>query len=216
MGTYLLSVLHLGTTIALIFYFLQTLPKELYQKKHISFWLKVLLSTLPAGIFGLLFKNIIEERLRSTSIIIFSLLFWGIAIILTDRIKRRKKKITDVTWKQAVAIGVSQIIAFLPGTSRSAITTITGILVGVEKYTSLQFSFLLGLPLLLGASLYGIMEKGIFTLCTIPNCVLLIVSGGFTYITLKVLNKYSKRRWLTFFGVYRIILALILLLLTLK
>jgi undecaprenyl-diphosphatase len=213
MDTYLLSVLHFGTTIALLFHFKNTFSKNIFKKENQTFWIKIFVSTIPAGIAGFLFKSFIEDILREDIIIVLSLLIWGMVMIYTEKnIKGQNIKLENISWKQALAMGLSQIIALIPGTSRSGITTIVGIFTGLGKYSAIQYSFLLGIPLLLLSSIYGIFSDGLLRVFTLSNFLAIFISAIFTLLSLKVLEKYSKKNWLTFFGMYRIVLAITILL----
>ena len=159
MDTYLLSVLHLGTTIALILHFWEILFKDIFKKESINFYIKILISTIPAGLIGFFFESTIEQYLRSNLVISISLIFWGILMILVERISKKKEiNLKDVTLKQSLTMGIAQIFALIPGGSRSGISTVAGILTGLNKYTAIQYFFVLGLPLLLLVPIYEIFK----------------------------------------------------------
>jgi undecaprenyl-diphosphatase len=212
MDTYLLSVLHLGTTIALIAYFYNILFKNIFTKKKISIYLKILISTIPAGIMGLLFESVIEEKLRGNIFIALSLIIWGIVMILVERRKEpNEKDFEKITWKQSLIMGLSQIFALIPGGSRSGISTIFGMFTGLNKYTAIQYSFLLGLPLLVATPLYQIFNEYPERILNINDIFGIFIAGVITYLCLIILKRYSKKNWLTFFGIYRILLGILLL-----
>lgn len=214
MDTYLLSVLHLGTTIALLIYFWNFLFKDILKKEKLSLYLKILISTIPAGIVGLLFESVIEDRFRGNLIIAISLIVWGVIMILVERRKEiKQQELITVSWKQSLLMGIAQIFALIPGGSRSGITTIVGIFAGLNKYTALQYSFLLGLPLLLAAPIYEIVKEYPQRVLNITDILGIFIAGVVSYIALLLLEKYSKRKWLTVFGIYRIVLGTIVLLL---
>ena len=209
MDTYLLSVLHLGTTIALVFHFWNFLFKDILKKEKFSLYFKIAISIIPAGIVGLLFESVIEESLRGNLIIAISLIIWGVVMILIERrVTIKEKELTNITWKQSILMGISQIIAFIPGGSRSGIATIAGMLTGLNKYTAIQYSFLLGLPLLLAAPIYEIFKKYPQRVLNSSDLIGIVVAGVITYLCLFLLEKFSKRSWLTLFGIYRIILGI--------
>jgi len=213
MDTYLLSVLHLGTTIALLIFYFNFLFKNILSKAKLSLYLKILLSTIPAGIVGLLFESIIEEKLRGNIYIAISLISWGIFMILIERRKEpREIEFEKISWKQSIAMGLSQIFALVPGGSRSGISTIFGMLTGLNKYTAIQYSFLLGLPLLLATPFYQIFKEYPQRVLNMKDILGILIAGVITYFGLILLKKYSKKNWLTFFGVYRISLGIIVLL----
>jgi len=91
-STLLLSVFHLGTTIAIIIFFRKKLFKNIFTKEKLNFYLKILIASIPTGIIGFLFQDIIEEKLRAEWIIAVSLILWGIVMILLERKTKGKKK----------------------------------------------------------------------------------------------------------------------------
>lgn len=212
MDTYLLSILHLGTTVALLIYFWKFLFKDILKKEKLSLYLKILISTIPAGVVGLLFESVIEDRLRGNLIIAISLLVWGVVMILVERRKEiKEQELITVSWKQSLLMGIAQIFALIPGGSRSGISTIVGMFTGLNKYTAIQYSFLLGLPLLLAAPVYQIVKEYPQRVLNISDILGIFIAGVVTYIALLLLEKYSKKKWLTVFGIYRIIIGIAVL-----
>jgi undecaprenyl-diphosphatase len=213
--TYFLTTLHLGTTLALILYFSKVLFKDIFSKAKMSLSLKIFVSSIPAGIIGLLFQTFIEKTLRAPIFLSISLIVWGIAMIILERNnhKRAETEIEDVTWIESLIMGVAQSLALIPGTSRSGITTITGIILGLNKFTALQYSFLLGLPVLIGASGYELMKETNINSFGIDEILGIITAGIVGYFSILLLKRFRKKNWLTVFGIYRIILGGLLLLL---
>lgn len=213
MDTYLLSVLHLGTTIALLLHFSEYIFKKSFEKKKLSFYTKVIISTIPAGIVGFLFESVIEEKLRGNLIIAISLIVWGIVMIWIERnSKAEETDIEKITWKQSLLMGIGQIIALVPGGSRSGISTIIGMFTGLNKYTAIQYSFMLGLPILILAPIYEIVKEYPERVLNSMDIVGIVVAGLVTYFALYLLKRFSKKNWLTLFGVYRVILGILVLL----
>jgi undecaprenyl-diphosphatase len=180
-----------------------------------SLYLKILVSSIPAGIIGLLFQTFIEETLRAPIFLSISLILWGIAMILLERNNHEtaEKKVEEVTWKESVIMGIAQSLALIPGTSRSGITTIAGMVLGLNKFTALQYSFLLGLPVLIGASGYELMKETNINSFGIEEILGIITAGIVGYLSILLLKRFKKKNWLTVFGIYRIILGGLLLLL---
>ncbi|MBP5204274.1 undecaprenyl-diphosphate phosphatase [bacterium] len=218
-----LILFHLGTTIALIVYYRHVLFDDLFTKEKLQMYLKIVVSCIPAGVLGLLFDDIISEKLRATWIMALSLIVWGIVMIILERnthVKKIKTKdIRRISWKQSIAMGCAQCIALIPGTSRSGITTIAGILMNLDKYLAFQYAMLLGLPVLLGSFVWscfkGIVlhEEGELASVSLPIFVMIFaVTFILGYLSLHILSKVKKEKWLTFFGVYRIILGILILL----
>jgi undecaprenyl-diphosphatase len=222
--TLFLSVLHLGTTLAIIVFYRKTLFKNLFTEKKIVFYLKLLLASIPAAILGFLFEDYITSKLHSTSVIAISLIVVGVLFIVFENIKRKniKMKIEDIpTWKMII-IGIGQSLALIPGTSRSGITTLTGMALGLQKYTAFKFSFILGIPILLGSSIYEVTrsylssgEPSMFTasMALVRMAPWILITFLVGYLSLIIVKKFNKKRWLTLFGIYRIILGLLILLL---
>jgi undecaprenyl-diphosphatase len=197
-----------------VIHFWKFLFKDILKKEKLSLYLKIAISIIPAGVIGLLFESVIEEKLRGNLIIAISLIIWGAVMILIERkVNIKEQELTGITWKQSLLIGISQIIAFIPGGSRSGIATITGMLMGLNKYTAIQYSFLLGLPLLFAAPVYEIFKEYPERILNGSDLLGIVIAGVVTYVCLLLLEKFSKRNWLTLFGVYRIVLGVIVLLL---
>lgn len=211
--TYFLTTLHIGTTVALLIFFSELLFKNIFSKKKISMYLKILISSIPAGIAGLLFESIIEEKLRANTFMATSLIFWGVLMIFTENSKKNPEEIEieKVTWKDSLIMGFAQVLALIPGTSRSGVTTVAGLLAGVNKYTALQYSFILGIPVLIGASFYEFFKYRNSESFTTEELIAVVVSAVVGYIALHFLNKFKKTKWLTVFGIYRILLGLVIL-----
>lgn len=223
----LLILFHLGTTIAVILFLRKQLFKNFFSKKKLAFYGKILIATIPAGVIGFLFEDIISRHLRADWIIGISLIVWGIVMIVLEKKettltkKMKQQTVEEISLKQALAIGFSQALALIPGTSRSAITTITGILVGLPKYIALKFSFVLSIPILLGSfTLFlfqNLKERSVFLNTVgepfwINTIVIFIITFLFGFLSLKLIEKFKKKNWLTFFGIYRILLGIIVLL----
>lgn len=213
--TYLLSVLHLGTTIALLIFFLPVLFKEFLKKSSLLFYLKIVVSSIPVAIVGFLFQDTIETILRGNIVIIISLILWGIVMIIVEKKYEQKEEVDlhTITWKQSLTMGIAQILALIPGTSRSGITTISGILSGVNKYSALQYSFILGIPVLLGVSTYEIYKEFPKNSLSAEYIGAVFVSAVVGYLSLLLLKRIKRQKWLTVFGYYRILLGILILLL---
>lgn len=222
-STLFLTTLHIGTSLAIIIFFRKRLFSNLFTKKKLIFYLKILISIIPAAILGVLYEDKVEQILRFSWIIAVSLIFWGILMIVADclKVKRRTKNVEDIPWKKALIIGISQIIALIPGTSRSGIATLTGITLGIDKYRAFEYSLILGIPLLLGSSIWEIWKalavEPTYSVDLLPVVLLkigivIIVPFVVGYLSLVILRKVKREKWLTVFGIYRIILGTIILL----
>ncbi|KUK76329.1 MAG: Undecaprenyl-diphosphatase [candidate division WS6 bacterium 34_10] len=221
---FFLSILHLGTTLAVVLFYRKILFKNFFTKEKWIFFLKLALASLPAALAGVFLQDYIASTLHGTKIIAISLIVVGVLFILFENIlKNGKVEETEKLplWKM-ILIGVGQTLALIPGTSRSGITTLTGMMLGLDKYSAFNFSFILGIPILLGSSLYEILKEylavttpSFFTASvvvakTAPFILITFVIG---YFALLLVSKFKKSKWLTVFGTYRILLGILILLL---
>lgn len=211
------AALHLGTVVAIVLVMRDSI-KETCNRGALT---NILISIIPAGVIGLLFAGTIENTFGSSTIIISTLIFWGVMLILADSQAKGKKttdrNISNVTTGQAITIGLAQILAFIPGTSRSGVTVIAGIFSGLSAETALAFSFLSGIPLPALSGAYGffdvIAETGTATLPSLLTATLIAtIVGIFTALMFK--TRISKGI-LTHAGIYRIGIGLLLFLLLL-
>ncbi len=221
---FLLSVLHLGTTLAVIVFYRKVLFKNFFTKEKWLFFLKLLLASLPAALVGVFLQDYIASTFHGSTIIAISLIVVGLLFILFENIDLPTKKISPekVDLKSMLIIGLGQTLALVPGTSRSGITTLTGIMLGLDKYSAFKFSFILGIPILLGSTLYEIaktyldstdpstLTASLSVVKMFPFVLLTLVIG---YLSLTIVEKYKKKKWLTVFGVYRILIGILILVL---
>jgi undecaprenyl-diphosphatase len=214
-----LTILHLGTTLAIIVFYRKTLFKNFFTKEKWIFFLKLLLASIPAAIAGFFLEEYISSTLHETKTIAISLIVVGLLFILFENLhkKGKKVKLEELSLLQMLAIGTGQALALIPGTSRSGITTLTGMLLGLEKYSAFKFSFILGIPILLGTSLYELLFADLTSLPAslslvemVPFILITFIIG---YISLLLVSKFKKKKWLTVFGVYRIVVGILILVL---
>ncbi len=174
---------------------------------------------LPAAVIGLLFNKIIKQYLFGPWPIVFAWFAGGLAILVMDRPRRGDEQpsrvllsLTDMNWKMALLIGLAQCIAMWPGVSRSLVTIMGGMLVGLSLSAAVEFSFLLGLVTLSAATAYDGLKHGRIMLQTfdvLPMAVGLVVAFIAAVIAVKWMVAYLNRHGLAIFGWYRIILAVI-------
>lgn len=220
----LLVLFHLGTTLAILFFLGKKLFRGFFTKKKWGFYLKVFVATIPTSLIGFFFEDILSKKLRATWEIAIALILWGIVMILLERTEKKRKVVTfdleKITWRQAILTGMAQTVALIPGTSRSGITTIAGILTGMEKYLALEFSFILSIPVLMGSFVWYLIKNPrgnplFLTGISSPICsFVIIISSSFLFglLSLVLIKKVKKKNWLTLFGIYRIVLGIIILL----
>lgn len=189
-----------------------------FDKNIMNLWGKILVACIPAAIIGLAFDELFEKLFYNPTCIAIALIVFGIAFIIIENWnkneKSKRKKNTDITYKDALIIGIFQLIAAIfPGTSRSGATIIGGLLLGLSRENAAEFTFYLAIPTMLGASLLKLVKFGLgFT--SIELIILLVgmfVSFIVSMFVIKFLMNYIKKHDFKVFGYYRIILGIIVL-----
>lgn len=190
-----------------------------FNKDIMNLWGKILVGCIPAAIIGLLFDEVFEALFYNPICIAIALIVFGIAFIVIENWNKRRKTKTketskDITYKDAILIGIFQLIAAIfPGTSRSGATIIGGLLIGLSRPNAAEFTFYLAIPTMLGASLLKLVKFG-FGFTGIEIAVLLVgmlVSFLVSVAIIKFLMNYIKKHNFKVFGYYRIILGIIVL-----
>ena len=189
-----------------------------FNKDIMILWTKILVACIPAAVIGILFDELFEELFYNPFCIAIALIVFGIAfIIIENRNKnneREKEKNSQITYKDAILIGIFQLLAAIfPGTSRSGATIIGGLLIGLSRPNAAEFTFYLAIPTMLGASLLKLVKFG-FGFTGIELIILLIgmiVSFLVSVAVIKFLMNYIKKHDFKAFGYYRIILGIIVL-----
>ncbi|MBE5924522.1 MAG: undecaprenyl-diphosphate phosphatase [Lachnospiraceae bacterium] len=183
----------------------------------IALWVKIVVACLPAAIMGIKFDDYMDEHFYNPTVVAIALIVYGVIFIVLETFNaRRRPKITsleDMTFKTAILIGVFQILALIPGTSRSGSTIIGGILLGASREVAAEFTFFLGIPIMFGASLVKLIKFG-FVFTGSELFVLLLgmaVAFGVSYFSLKFLMGYIKKHDFKVFGWYRIALGVLVL-----
>ena len=190
-------------------YYLATHP----DKTTINLWLKVIVGVLPAMVLGLLFDDLIDAYLFNPITVAAMLLLWGIIIIFIEKKNKTIKydSLKDVPYTTIIMIGLFQCLAMVPGTSRSAATIIGAMILGLSRPAAAEFSFFLAIPTMLGATLLKLIKNlGDFT-GTEWTLILLgmILSFIVAFIVIKQFLTYVKKHDFIPFGIYRIILAVV-------
>lgn len=216
-------VIQLGAILAVVFlYFKKLMPIWISEKKLVlkkdSFvlWCKILVSCIPAAVIGLLFDDKIDEMFYNSYVVSLMLIIYGILFIITENKKRKVVifDLSDISYKVALFIGVFQVLALIPGTSRSGATILGGILLGTSREVAAEFTFFLAIPVMLGASLLKLIKFG-FVFSGYEIIILsvgLITAFVVSVIAIKFLMSYIKKNDFKVFGWYRIILGLIVIL----
>lgn len=180
---------------------------------------KVIVAIIPSGIIGLIFDDYLEANLHTPLVIASTLILYGIVFIIIERWnKKRSFTITNplsITYKDALIIGLFQVLSLIPGTSRSGATIIGALLIGVNRESATEFTFYMAIPTMLGASIVKILKFGLsFTQSELFTLLLgSVVSFIVSLLSIKFFLSYVKKNDFTFFGIYRIILGVLVLLL---
>ena len=226
-------VIQLGAILAVVvLYFKQIWPlkrektkhnkngKIVWDKKILILWVKILVACIPAAIVGLLFDDLLNEYLYNSWVVATMLILVGIAFIIIENKKKgmnaRVKDITELTYKDALIIGLFQLIAAIfPGTSRSGATIIGALLIGVSRTVAAEYTFFLAIPVMFGASLLKIVKFGFaFTGTEIVALLVgMIVAFLVSIFVIKFLMNYIKKHDFKVFGWYRIVLGILVLIL---
>ena len=203
--------LHLGSLLAVIFYFRNDLLNFIKNK---NFLIKIIIATIPIIPAGyVLYQTGLASQLRNLEVIGWMSLIFGILLYASDRSKITKKINTAFTNKSALVIGLFQILALIPGVSRSGITITSGRLLGFSRFDSAKISFFLSIPVLAAASflgIYNIYKEGSAELNFLA-IIAVIFSFIFSYITIVVFLNFIKKFSLKIFVFYRIALSIFIL-----
>lgn len=224
---FFLVAIQLGAIIAVIICFFNKLwpfGKSKLQEVKVETWktwLKVIIACLPAAIIGIFFDDWLDEHLYNSITVSITLIVYGILFIVIEIFnKRRSFKINDMkelSYRTALIIGLIQLLSLIPGTSRSGVTILGAMLIGCNRTVSAEFSFFLSIPVMLGASLLkGVkffMDNSITGNQVIFLVVGMLVAFVVSMLVIKFLMKYIKKHDFKVFGVYRIILGIILIIL---
>ena len=221
-------VIQLGAILAVIVLFFHKLnpfspTKSAGEKKQTwQLWFKVIAAIIPSGVVGVLLDDWMEAHLHNATVVSIALIVYGVAFILVERRNARRvggKTVEDVyaiDYKTALLIGCFQCLSLIPGTSRSGSTILGAILIGVGRSAGAEFSFFMAIPTMLGASaikglkflLSGVAATGTEIGVLIVGCA---VSFLVSLLVIRGLMEYVRRHSFSAFGVYRIILGVVVL-----
>lgn len=173
---------------------------------------QVIVGLIPAGIFGLLFEDYIDEHLFSTSTVLIGLVVGALFMICADRFAPKQTKtesVDQITYKQALSVGLIQCISLWPGFSRSGSTISGGVLLGISHRAAADFTFIMAVPIMAGASLISLVKNWeYFTMDALPFFIAGFISAFlFALLSMKFFLKLINRIKLVPFAIYRIILA---------
>ena len=221
-----LVVIQLGAILAVVcLYFHKLNPfspkKSRVQKKATwSMWLKVAVGCVPAAVIGLLFDDKIDAVFYNFQTVSVTLILYGVLFLVVEWYNKRRRpavnQFEQLSYKTAALIGVFQVLALIPGTSRSGATILGAILLGCSRYIAAEYSFFLAIPVMFGASGYKLLkfvkaDVGITGTEVLILIVGMIVAFVVSVIAIKFLMGYIKKKDFKAFGYYRIVLGVILL-----
>ena len=216
-------VIQLGAIMAVVVIYFNKLnpfaPSKSKKQKMLTvqLWVKVIIATLPAAVIGLLFDDFIEEHFMNYVVVALMLIIYGVAFIIVEKKHENKpakaNKLTELTIPMALAIGGFQVLALIPGTSRSGATILGGLLIGASRGVAAEFTFFLAIPVMFGASLLKLIKFGLHFQAMEIMLLLLgcIVSFAVSIFAIKFLMQYIKKHDFKVFGYYRIVLGVIVL-----
>ena len=217
-------VIQLGAIMAVVVLYFHKLnplsPKKNRKQKHetMVLWYKVIFAVLTAAVIGILFDDAIHDRFFNPVVVAATLIIYGVLFIVIENHNERSRRrgmdsLSGLTYRMAVIIGVFQVLSLIPGTSRSGATIVGGILIGCSRTVAAEFSFFLGIPVMFGASLLKILKFGLSFTGTelVVLAIGMIVSFLVSIVSIKFLMGYVKRHDFKAFGVYRIILGILVI-----
>lgn len=194
-----------------------TFVERFCDKEKWILWFKILVACLPTIVIALPFNDIIEEKFNNYVVVAIALIVYGVLFIYIENYNKRRRPICnsleDLSFKTAFLIGIFQVLAVIPGTSRSGSTIIGGILVGTSRTVAAEFTFFLAIPVMFGASLLKLVKFGL--VFSASEVVILVVGVLVAFIVsilaIKFLVGYIKKHDFKAFGWYRIILGTLVL-----
>ena len=219
-------VIQLGAILAVLVLFFHKLnpfsPKkgEIQKKKTWNLWFKVVVAVIPSAVLGVLLDDWMDAHLYNYIVVALTLIIYGVAFIFVEKqnkgLEPRVADVHAIDYRTALLIGAFQCLSLIPGTSRSGSTILGGILLGVSRPAAAEFSFFLAIPTMLGASALklvkylfeGLVPTGTEIAVLITGCV---VSFIVSMLVIRALMEYVRKRSFSAFGVYRIVLGVLVI-----
>ena len=218
-------VIQLGAVLSVVIIYFKTIfpwgfGKSKKDKKNtFNLWGKILIACVPAAIIGLLFDDLLDKYLYNSIVVSLMLIIYGILFIIIESKHHNKdtrvNDLKEITYKDALLVGIFQLLALIPGTSRSGATIIGGLLIGLKRSVIAEFTFFLAIPVMAGASLLKILKYIIKVGLSFTGIELMTLLVGslvafiISIIVIKFLMNYIRRHDFKVFGYYRIILGII-------
>ena len=219
-------VIQLGAIMAVVVLYFHKLnpfsPKKTQKQKMLTWqmWIKVLIASVPAAVIGLLFNDILDEIFYKPLPVAVMLIVYGILFIIVENRNAGRRatvrKISELTVPMLLWIGFFQMLALIPGTSRSGATIIGALLIGISREVAAEFTFFLAIPVMFGASFLKLVKFGFHFTGSELGLLLLgcLVSFGLSIVAIKFLMGYIKKHDFKVFGYYRIVLGALIILVT--
>jgi undecaprenyl-diphosphatase len=216
-GAAFTAVLQLGTLVAVVAFFfrdlvataLAFLDRSRRRTPEGQRLVQLVVGTVPIGIAGVLFKDAIEGPLRSLLVIATSLIVVGIIMAVTERLAPQHRSLDTVTMKDALLIGAAQALALIPGVSRSGITIVGAMMLGLRRDAAARFSFLLSIPAVTAAGIFELPEVIEAAHIGLPALLVGVVVAGISgYLSIAWLLRFLRTRTTYGFVVYRVLLGL--------
>lgn len=221
-------VIQLGAIMAVVVLYWNKIFPFKITKKHavkveidkdiFSMWFKILVACIPAAVIGILLDDVLEKYLYNGYVVAAMLVLFGIAFIVVENWNKgrdyRVNTLAELTYRDAVIIGLFQLIAAVfPGTSRSGATIVGALLIGISRTVAAEFTFFLAIPVMFGASLLKLLKFGLaFTGLEVAVLLVgMVVAFVVSMVVIKFLMSYIKRHDFKVFGWYRIVLGTIVL-----
>lgn len=231
-----LVVIQLGAIIAVVICFFNKLnpfggaslitaeeKKSQEEKRNIwLLWAKVIVACIPAAIVGLILDDFLTKHLYNAITVSITLILYGILFIVLEIWNKKREfkttKTTDLSWKNAILIGCIQLLALIPGTSRSGVTILGAMLLLCNREVASEFSFFLSIPVMFGASLLKLVKFFIKGNIITSNEVIFLLIGCVvaflvSMLVIKFLMSFIKKHDFKVFGYYRILIGVLLLIL---
>ena len=216
-------VIQLGAILAvLVLYFRRLNPfdpgKKPAQKRATwHLWFKIVIACLPAAVIGILFDDVLDKYLYNPYVVAAMLIIYGVIFIAFENhnqyAEARVKKVSQISYQTAFYIGLFQLLALVPGTSRSGATILGAMMLGCSRTVASEFTFFLGIPVMFGASLLKIVHYGLaFSAMELFFMVAaMVIAFIVSMYSIQFLLGYVKKHDFKFFGYYRIVLGVIVL-----
>ena len=217
------AAIHLGTLAAIVWYAradvgqLLNVLRQRFSAAGRHLFTLLLLATLPVLVCGFLLQHWIELATRNLTVIAITTLLFGLLLGLADSFGRRRLEIVQLRWPMALWIGLAQVLALIPGTSRSGVTMSAGLALGLTRRQAAKFSFLLAIPVLAAAGGYNLLRiaqasGGGQLAYSMPTLILATAASGLVaFATIRLFMALVERIGMWPFAIYRILLGLILL-----